>query len=230
VNIFFLSGLPRTGSTLLSSILSQNPNIHSEGNSAVCQIMWDMKESCEKNAIEQLLANERMETKNDLVSSIPQIYYKNVRQENVVDKCRSWTIPANLQMIKNYITQDPKIIVMTRPIEEIVRSFVNLRKENGWHGNLESDLLTENSEPIMRSLSGVEYAKQNNNGEFIFVEYNDLVNDTREVINSIYDFFEWDHFYHNLKDIKNKNPENDSVYGLLGMHDVRPHISKRNYS
>jgi len=41
-----LSGLPRSGSTLLSAILSQNPLIHAEGNSAVCQLMWDMQMSC----------------------------------------------------------------------------------------------------------------------------------------------------------------------------------------
>ena len=34
-----LSGLPRTGSTLLSAILSQNPLIHAEGNSAVSPLM-----------------------------------------------------------------------------------------------------------------------------------------------------------------------------------------------
>ncbi len=41
-NFYFISGLPRTGSTLLSSILYQNPLIHTEGNSALCQLMWDI--------------------------------------------------------------------------------------------------------------------------------------------------------------------------------------------
>ena len=54
----FLSGLPRTGSTLLSAILSQNPKIYSEGNSAVCQLMYDMQQSCIHKAKEQLIANQ----------------------------------------------------------------------------------------------------------------------------------------------------------------------------
>ena len=57
----FLSGLPRTGSTLLSAILSQNPKIYSEGNSAVCQLMFDMQQSCINKAKEQLIANKRQE-------------------------------------------------------------------------------------------------------------------------------------------------------------------------
>ena len=70
-----LSGLPRTGSTLLSAILCQNPKIHAEGNSAVCQIMWDTYCSCVNNAKEQLLANNRETTIYDIVSSIPALYY-----------------------------------------------------------------------------------------------------------------------------------------------------------
>jgi hypothetical protein len=34
--MFFLAGLPRTGSSLLTNILSQNPDILSEGSSGLC--------------------------------------------------------------------------------------------------------------------------------------------------------------------------------------------------
>jgi hypothetical protein len=34
-NMFFLAGLPRTGSSLLTNILSQNPDILSEGSSGL---------------------------------------------------------------------------------------------------------------------------------------------------------------------------------------------------
>jgi Sulfotransferase family len=36
-----LAGMPRSGSTVLAAILSQNPQIHTEGNSPMCQMMWD---------------------------------------------------------------------------------------------------------------------------------------------------------------------------------------------
>ena len=78
-----LSGLPRSGSTLLSAILSQNPLIHAEGNSAVCQIMWDLQQSCTTTAKEQLSANNRMNTMSDLISSVPHIYYKQDRKSVV---------------------------------------------------------------------------------------------------------------------------------------------------
>ena len=84
----FLSGLPRTGSTLLSAILSQNPEIQAEGNSALCQIMWDAHVSCTVNATEQLKANKRYEnTLKDIVSEIPNMYYKKSESSIIVDKC-----------------------------------------------------------------------------------------------------------------------------------------------
>jgi sulfotransferase len=223
-----LSGLPRSGSTLLSSILSQNPDIHAEGNSAVCQMMWDLNQSCDINCKEQLRATNRQQTQLDVVSAIPHIYYKHVTKPIIIDKCRSWTLPANLFLIQRYITENIKIIVLERPIIEIVKSFVNLRKENNWEGDLEEGLLDDGSEPIARSLNGVKLAKENNhNNTFLFVQYNNLINNTKETINKIYAFIEEPIFEHDFNNIINKHPENDKVYNMLGQHDIRPTINKR---
>ena len=220
-----LSGLPRSGSTLLSSILSQNPDIHAEGNSAVCQMMWDLDQSCDINCKEQLKATNRQQTQLDVISAIPHIYYKDVTKPIIIDKCRSWTLPANLFLIQRYITENIKIIVLERPIIEIVKSFVNLRKENNWEGDLEKGLLDEGSEPIVRSLSGVKWAKENNHkNTFLFIQYNDLINNTKEVINKIYLFIDEPIFENN---IINKHPEDDKVYNMIGQHDIRPTINKR---
>ena len=222
-----LSGLPRTGSTLLSAILSQNPDVHAEGNSAVCQLMWDMQVSCEGNASEQLTANSRQATQDDLVRAIPAIYYKDVKAQHIVDKCRSWTLPANMEMLRRYVTDEPKVIVLTRPVDEIVESFVRLRKANGWTGDLESDLLIPDSEPIMRSLNGVKHAQENNNGEFLFIEYADLVSDTQGVVDRVYEFCGWEPFEHYFSGIVNNFQEDDSVYGLMGQHEIRSDIGLR---
>lgn len=224
-----LSGLPRTGSTLLSAILSQNPEIHAEGNSAVCQLMWDMQVSCETGSSEQLAANHRDSTQDALVSAIPAIYYRDVRATHIVDKCRSWTLPPNMAMLRRYVTDKPRVLVLTRPIDEIVRSFVELRRANGWTGDLERGLLEPGSEPIMRSLDGVTLARESGSDEFLFIEYAHLVHDTDEVIRSIYQFCGFEPFTHDLTHIVNHHPEDDTVYGLLGQHDIRPTIGVRKW-
>jgi len=229
----FLSGLPRTGSTLFSAILSQNPSIHAEGFSAVCQLMWDTNTSLNGYSKQPILANNRYKTPHQLLSSIPQIYYSDINKPIVLDKSRTWTLPANLSLIKQYINPKPKIIVLIRPIDEIVRSFANLIIKNNIDVNLSLEMqkmVEDHSDPIMRAYMGVVTAMNNNSGEFIFVTYNDLVYNTKDTLEQIYKFCEWQPFEHDLNNVINNHPEDDSIYGLIGQHDVRPKISKVDYT
>jgi hypothetical protein len=178
-DIVFLSGLPRTGSTLLTSILSQNEQIHTQGNSALCQLMWDTQVSC-KNT-EQM--KNSLDVTHKLLKAIPSIFYDDIDKQ-IVDKCRSWTLPANLELIDKYITKSPKIIVMLRPIVDIVKSFVLIRDMNGW-SNPEAGLLDDGSEPIMRSLDGIKYAKSIDSGQFLYLWYDDLVTNPEQTINKV---------------------------------------------
>lgn len=222
-DIFFLSGLPRTGSTLLTSILSQNPEIHTQGNSALCQLMWDAQVSCWNT--EQIKNSPSVTDR--LLKSIPDVFYDGI-DKNIIDKCRSWTLPANLELIENYITKSPKIIVMLRPIVEIVKSFTFIRKMNGW-ANPEINLLQDGSEPIMRSLDGVKNAKSIDNGQFLFIWYSDLVDNPKQTLDKIYEFCGWDSFNHSFDKIKNLTPERDDLLNLVGLHDIRPNLSKRTF-
>jgi len=183
--------------------------------------MWDMQASCDQT--EQVLNRPGLQDK--LISELPNIFYEGVNG-SAIDKCRSWTLPANLELIDRYITKTPKIIVMTRPVVEIVKSFVFIRQMNGW-ADPEVGLLDDGSEPIMRSLNGVNYAREINTGQFLFVEYQDLLDNTDITLDRIYQFCGWDKFKHNLEDIKNLAFEKDEAIDLVGLHDIRPTISKR---
>lgn len=221
-----LAGLPRSGSTLLSAILHQNPMIHAEGNSAVCSLMNDLLWSCENSSMEQLLANRRYNTGYELVSEIPRIYYRNTTRPIIVDKCRVWTLPENQDLLRRFITDTPKTIVLTRSVDEIVGSFAALYRRNGRTLN-ESELLAHDSEPLMRSLRGVESARQMNSGEFLFITYDELVDDTDAVLDSVYSFIGADRYEHDLSRIVNTLAEDDAIYGLNGMHAVRPTIGRK---
>lgn len=221
-----LSGLPRSGSTLLSAILSQNPKIHAEGNSAVCQLMWDMLQSYQQKSKEQINANNRQQTIDELISCIPKIYYNKIddNEKIIVDKCRSWTMGDNIELLKKYIDTNIKIIVLERPIVEIVNSFVKLHKKNNININPENYLIPK-SEPIMRSLNGLIHAKYNNkDNNFLFLSYNELIENPGETIRKIYDFCGWEYFEHDFNNIVPRYTENDEVYGLKGFHDVLPQI------
>ena len=237
-----LSGMPRSGSTLLSSLLSQNPMIHAEGNSAVCQLIWDMTMSCTYNVNEQLKSNHREETMRDLIVQIPNIYYKNVPKGTkcIVDKCRSWTKSSNVELLQKYIDPTIKIIVMERSVTAVVESFYNLFKKNDWRDEIIhrclNEMLEPGTEPIMSSLDGIKMAHEadanananaNANAKFLFIHYDELVDHPEETIKRIYTFCEWgEPFIHSFTNVVNKYPEDDNYYNIKGFHTIRPMVKR----
>jgi hypothetical protein len=64
----FLAGLPRSGSTLLASLLNQRDDVYVSTNSPVAQIMWDTEQSV--NRTQQYRANPKPTAAFDLVAQV----------------------------------------------------------------------------------------------------------------------------------------------------------------
>ena len=220
-DLVFLAGMPRSGSTVLSAVLSQNPKIHAEGMSAVCQLMWDINVSCRDNCAEELIAANRGQTVVDLIAAVPSIYYKYVDKPIIVDKNRGWCHPTNVEMIKRFISPAPRIIVLDRDLDEVVESFIKLGERNGIQIP-ESELRRPGTNPVMSCYEAVQMARENNQGEFLFVDYADLVDDPASTIESIYKFCGWFEFRHDLKNVESTHSDVPGVYLLNGLHEVRP--------
>lgn len=225
----FLAGLPRAGSTVLSALLSQNPRIHAEGFSSLCQIMWDVRQSCYGPTFQALQASRRTHTAREIVAEIPTIYYKNCDRPIVVDKCRTWMLPDNMAMIREFITPDPKVIVLSRPVDEVLASFARIREANNLEG-FAPELLLPNTDPLMRPLAGVEYARYSGDPAFIVIEYAELCNDPEGTLGKIYAHCGWDAFEHDFENIVNPFPEDDEVYGLRGLHTIRRRLERLDYA
>lgn len=221
MNISFLSGMPRTGGTLLSSILSQNEKLQTSGNSPLCQMMWDAQISCDMT--EPMRNYPGLKSK--FISSIPSIVYDNT-DKHVIDKCATWNLNGNMEIISKYITDNPKFIVTARPLLDIVKSFVFIRTMNGWR-NPEEGLLEDNTDPLMRPLASFRNALSVRNHNFHFIKYDDLIDNPSQTINDLYSFMEWEAFEHSFSNIRNKNKEKDYLINLIGLHDIRPVLKRR---
>lgn len=223
MKLHFLSGLPRSGSTLLTTLLYQNPLIHTEGISALCDVMWQTHQSL-SNA-QAIPANHRQAHAHKMVADLPYRYYSDVTRPIVIDKCRAWTTPDNVQMLKHYVTPQPKIIVLTRNPADIIKSFKSLFARNGRDDFGTSGMADE----FNRNMISTQMARDANDPEtFLFVEFENLISNTQNEMNRIYQFLNIEPYLHDLANIVTMNPENDFVYGLQGMHDVRRTIGKRD--
>jgi sulfotransferase len=230
----FLSGLPRTGSTLLSSIISQNPKIHAEGISNISELLWSVFAASVNEKYdswnENILVGQKQESIRRVIRAIPDAYYQDVSKPFILDKNRSWIFPQNLFTIKTFITNNPKVVVLIRPLEEVAASFIHLQRKNGWQEeNIFRDIVDDDG-PVISHVPGISLARQYNQGEYLFVEYDDLVFETKKTLNLIYDFCEWPRYEHQLENIKRPFVQNDQYHNMNGLHDVRKNIEKQKYN
>jgi sulfotransferase len=234
-----MSGLPRSGSTLLTALLNQNPEIHASTNSPLLDTIHYTEEYLLYNS-EQYKATPNPEGAHKVLSSIPDNYYFNTPQNIIIDKSRGWV--NQIQHIKDYITPEPKIICPVRSIHDILSSFLLLIQNSKTTSFIDTNLIQNNMEIsndnrceylmspqgiIGQSYYALQQAFQKNNQKYLlFVEYDDLVKNPQKELNRIYEFLELPSYSHSFENIIPKVNENDTVYHLENMHKVRNKIEK----
>ena len=236
---YFMSGLPRSGSTLLTALLNQNPNIHASTNSPLLDTIHYTEEYLLKNS-EQYKANPKPERAHKVLSSIPNNYYFNTPENIIVDKSRGWV--NQIEHIKDYITKKPKIICPVRDIHDIISSFLYLIQKSNTTSFIDKGLIEKNipitndnrADYLMSSEGSIglsyhalsEAYRKGNDKYLLLVDYDDLIKNSQQELNKIYDFLEIPKFTHNFDSVKTKEDENDSVYQLENMHTVRDKVEK----
>jgi sulfotransferase len=242
----FLAGLPRSGNTLLSAILNQNPDIYSTPLSPLPSLMWSYINSC--NNMEQISRNQENETRaKELLSSFFDTYYKGIDKPVIIDREKDWGTPANLDLIKRFVTPAPKIIITVRDILEIIASFVSMDADylknntansgsfiNNYRSPKDSiaEYLMKPNNDIDKALLGLSSAfYPENKGMFHIVEYNDLILKPEETISGIYKFLELPDYKHDFNKIEKVESDDDVKLGLPSkLHDIRKSLSKSKTS
>lgn len=241
---YFMSGLPRSGSTLLSSILNQNPRMYSGPSSPVVGIMLTLENALSTD--ELFLAFPKPEQAGKIISSIIENYYSDVDKPVIIDKNRSWV--NRMHYIPGYFGVEAKILCPVRNMDEILTSFITMHNRNPFEVNGKinfiDEMLIKNNIPLNdenrcqllsgpngivgQSYGGIQQAMMDGRQKQLhFIEYDDLMNDPKETMRKIYEFLDEEYFEHDFSKIENMHKENDAaVYGLSDMHDVRDNLEK----
>lgn len=234
-----MSGLPRSGSTLLTAILNQNPEIHASTNSPLLDTIHYTEEYLLYNS-EQYKAHPKPECAHKVLSSIAPNYYFNTPQNIIIDKSRGWV--NQIQHIKDYITEEPKIICLVRDIQDILVSFLSLIERSNTISFIDKGLIDNHIEitndnrcDYLMSPQGIvgmsynallEAFRKGNQKHLLLVEYEDLVKNPQQELNIIHQFLNIPYFSYNFTNIQPKFEENDLVYNLQDMHKVRSKVQK----
>ena len=232
----FISGLPRSGSTLLANILKQNPEIHGESVSSLSSIFGSINASWSN--MEQNQEYNNTDAKVGVLKSILQGYYDHIDKPIVVDKDRGW-IPL-LPQVEAILGRKVKIIVCVRNPAEILTSFERLRKENPLFFTRADLTLREGSNIASRAYyyAGPEGAMGLSHrnikdaitmgylDRFLFIDYNRFCNSPKSQTKRIYEFLELPAFEHDFENIVQTENYNDLAIGLPNLHKVKPSLDR----
>ena len=242
---YFMAGLPRAGSTLLSTLLNQNPRFHSGPSSPVLGAMYATHDNFISN--ELYTGYPKPDSVNKIIGSIIENWYYDIKKPVIIDKNRAWC--ARVPFIEGYIKQEAKIIVPVRRIDEILASILTMIKRNPFKDgqpriNFVDEYLVKANIPIndetrcqhLLNNDGIVWESLNatklgvdegHSNKFHYVDYNDLVNDPQGELNKIYTFLGEESFPHSFDNLSNQHREDDiTTYGLGDMHEVHSKLEK----
>ncbi len=238
-SFYFMAGLPRAGSTLLKSIINQNPNIYTQPVTPVMELMYHTEQYFLTS--EQYIGYPNPEGAYKLISNIIENYYFKVEKPIIIDHNRAWS--NNIERLRTYITPNPKIICPVRDISEILTSFITMIHRNSDEVSFIDQTLIDKGftvdddnrcQYLMSDDGIVEQALwaqsqafiRNETDHLLMVEYDDIVNTPQETMDRIYNFLEIDGYKHDFNNVKNNHRESEKQWNLKDMHHVRNKVQK----
>lgn len=236
-NLLFLSGLPRSGSTLLGSLLSQHSDIYVTPTSPLSDLLCLIDENFSK--LDTQYTYDKENIVRNTYSSILRNFYDYIPKKFIVDKHRAW--PKNIESIKKFTGNEPKIICTNRRISEIIASYISLIEKNKNTNNFidnhlrndQKEITTDNrveylwkfyvSDPYESMVFGLNNFRKN----IHLLDYNNLVSDPKGELLKIYEFLEINPCEHHFDNIINTcAEEKDFAWGIENLHKIRPKLEK----
>jgi len=231
----FISGLPRSGSTLLAALLRQNPRFHAGMTSPVGALFSTLLTQFSAGSEFAPVIDQGM--RRHLLRGLFQTYYAEQASKGVIfDTNRQWSarLPALLDLFP-----ETKVIACVRNVAWIMDSLERLYRGNPYENTrLFSDETERNTvysrcETLAQRNRLVGYAwsalKEAYYGEhaasLLVVEYEMLAQAPEKVLRLIYEFIGETWFEHDFANVHYDAPSFDEALGVAGLHRVRPLVA-----
>ena len=237
MQLHFISGLPRSGSTLLAGILRQNPRFHAAMSSPLAGLI--------NGALEQMGAGTESYSffdaakRKTICSALINAYYADKAQPVIFDTNRQWT--ARMHQLADLSLGSFKVICCVRNPAWVMDSFEVIHRKNPFdYSRLYSagsrQTVYTRCEVMMSSGGAVGSAwtalKEAYYGEFsdrlLLVDYDLLTQHPRRTLELIYGFIEEPWFEHDFDNVEYAENEFDQHLGVKGLHDVKKKVAFRH--
>lgn len=239
-----MAGLPRSGSTVLSAILNQNPDVYASPQTDLINLLYNLEtgianfESYKAGLLHQGFAS--------VMHKMADTFYHHIDKPVIIDKNRGWGTPYNWDNLSGYVSKDGKVIVTMRPILEVLASFVKISRASQkvtkhlqylnkdlWVASYreETDAMVDNlmmpNGEIDRAVFSVANLMQNHHDKVHVVWFDDLLNNPNTTLKGVEKFLGLDCYDYDFNKIQSVDRHDDLAgYGIAGLHDVKKKLAR----
>ena len=220
--IYYLSSIPRSGSTLLASLLSQRSDTYVSPTSNLGEILGAMTTTflddpstgageCTDKELFRML-NGTIEAK-----------YSDRVEPIIFDKGRFWPGTKVMETMREATGEPIKIVATVRPMAECVASFMLV---DGATNAKQWMKKSPHFEHLMFSYDLIRTGYEKYPSQFCLIEYENLVTNPQHELDRVSAFLGVDTVAFNpvIEQVK----ENDNAWGVKDLHKLNPKIENQN--
>jgi sulfotransferase len=231
--VHFITGLPRSGSTLLGALLRQNPAVHAHITSPLGSLVGAMLHEMSQGNETAVFFDNRQRA--HLLRGLFESYYADIHPSRTVfDTNRGWTARADLVAA---LFPQARIVCCVRHVPWIIDSVERLIRANRFElskifGFETGGTVYSRAEAMIGPggligypLNALKQAMHSAEaGRLLLLPYDTLVRRPAEAVAAVYAFTGLEPFDHDFERVSFSTTEFDARLGTPGLHDVRPKV------
>ena len=239
--VYFLAGLPRSGSTLLANILAQHPAMYVTPTSGIVDMLVNVRNHWNQNdafrAMERKLSEQ---VKGTVLRAMLQAYFSHVPEPVCIDKNRYWAEFLEMAEVLVGGREHVKVIMTVRDLRDVLASFERLYRKTSALGQLpqesgmalkfktalgRAEIFIDDGQPVGRAYNAIHDAVTPGWLDCMhFVDYEDLTRKPKQTLAGIYQFLGQPPHEHDFTNVRQVTFEDDFAYGFKDLHVIRQQV------
>lgn len=237
-----MAGLPRSGGTLLSSILSQNPDVYVSPQSCLPNVLASAYNQYQSKEHQD---SDQFQSIYNVMETIIPTFYSHIPNAYVIDRNFTWLDTHQYLILERHLKNDIKVICPVRDVLGILASWndlCNKDSNNTYDKEIHKQykdkrsIADKRAQYFMTLAEGLEHSigllkrilYPQFKDQILLVDYNDLTLKTSETIDSIYKFLDIPTFEHTYEGLTTPHKYNDT-WGVKNHHVVKSAITRSEY-
>lgn len=228
----FISGLPRSGSTLLASILNQNPAFYSTISNPLARFVRSIIIESHVDLAYALQCPEQKRI--ELIRALVSTYHNDPDKKCFFNTNRGWT---SMMPILEKTHPQSKVICCVRDIAWILDSFEVLFRKNPFslsrlYSESEAENVYSRAYSLMSPSHTVRFAYDSlkealvgpQKKNLFIVEYEQLAKNPEMVMKSLHNFIGEPYFEYDFDNVESSYDEFDAEVNIPGLHKIRKKV------